>query len=177
MLSAMRYKNFIWPHNPRTFHIAWKRRVAVLDAPGGSFHVQELGKTCRILQGEGEFFGRDAYATFEALAATFQQDGPGMLVHPVWSSERVYFTRLELTQQPRQDYVAYAFEFTEAQPLAQTKGNPSSLVSGQRYTLAPGDTIWSVALRYGLDVEALLAKNPGISNPNALRAGQEVVLK
>lgn len=176
MLSAMRFKDFTWPHNPRTFHVLWQRRVAVLDAPGGHFHVQELGKTCRILRGEGEFYGENAYADFEALAQTFALDGPGTLVHPLWHSEAVYFTRLELTQEPREDYVAYAFEFTETRGAATAGAQKKAAIAGERYTMAAGDTVWSVADRYGLDVETLLQKNPGISNPNLLHAGQEVLV-
>ncbi len=176
MLNAMRFKDFTWPHNPRTFHVLWQRRIAVLDAPGGRFHVQELGKTCRVLRGEGEFYGENAYATFEALAATFTLDGPGTLVHPLWYSNAVYFTRLELTQEPREDYVAYAFEFTETRDgtgIVPERRNP---FGGERYTIQAGDTIWSIADRYGLNVETLLSKNPYISNPNLLRAGQEVLV-
>ena len=177
MLSAMRYKDFIWPHNPRTFHVQWQRRVAVLDAPNGRFHVQELGKTCRILRGEGEFCGETAYADFERLVRTFRQDGAGTLVHPVWHSDAMYFTRLELTQEPRQDYVAYAFEFTETGGLFGNLLKRDRLLAAstnRRYLVQPGDTFWSIAEKFGVDAETLLLNNPQISNPNLLTAGQEV---
>ncbi len=177
MLSAMRYKDFIWPHNPRSFRVLWQRRVAVLDAPGGRFHLQELGKTCRILRGEGEFYGPEAYATFEKLIRTFQQDGPGVLVHPVWYSQTMYFTRLELTQEPRADYVAYAFEFTENRGLVERPlGKHLGSVAAERYVVRPGDSFWSIAQAHSLEAEALLKLNPDISNPNLLRPGQEVVV-
>ena len=175
MLSAMRFKDFTWPHNPRTFRVLWRRRVCVLDAPGGRYRVQDLGKTCRILRGEGEFCGPSAYADFERLQQVFLDEGAGTLVHPLWHSQRVFFTRLELTQEPRQDYVAYAFEFTESGVSdAGGQRKPVKAMSGERYTLAAGDTAWSVAERFGLDTAALLALNPGLSNPNELTAGQEV---
>ena len=175
MLSAMRFKDFTWPHNPRTFRVLWRRRVCVLDAPGGRYHVQELGRTCRILRGEGEFCGPTAYADFERLQRVFLSDGAGTLVHPLWHSQRVFFTRLELIQEPRQDYVAYAFEFTETreEETEQPRKGVEALPE-ERYTLAPGDTAWSVCARFGLTIQALLALNPGLSNPNALASGQEV---
>ena len=176
MLSAMRYKDFIWPHNPRTFHVLWQRRVAVLDAPGGRFHVQELGKTCRILRGEGEFCGETAYEDFERLVRTFRQDGAGTLVHPIWHSDAVYFTRLELTQEPRQDYVAYAFEFTETRGLGRVIQRPRPDSGEEFYRVQAGDTLWSIAAQLGVAVETLLQKNPQIANPNVLTAGQEVCL-
>ncbi len=174
MLSAMRFKDFTWPHNPRTFHVLWRRRLCVLDAPGGRYHVQELGRTCRVFHGAGEFCGPDAYAQFERLSRTFSRDGAGTLVHPVWHSQSVYFTRLELTQEPRQDYVAYAFEFTETR--GETAAGLRKSVSGERYTVQSGDTIWSIAAQYGTDVQTLLEANPGIANPNDLWPGQEVAV-
>lgn len=175
MLSAMRFKDFIWPHNPRTFHVLWQRRVAVLDAPGGRFHLQELGKTCRILRGEGEFCGPTAYEDFERLAQTFRQDGAGTLVHPIWHSDAMYFTRLELTQEPRQDHVAYAFEFTEARSILSGVLYRKEAASGEAlYRVKPGDTFWSIAAAHGMDTETLLQMNPRIANPNQLSAGQEV---
>ena len=176
MLSAMRYKDFIWPHNPRTFHVLWQRRVAVLDAPGGRFHVQELGKTCRILRGEGEFCGETAYEDFERLVRTFRQDGAGTLVHPIWHSDAMYFTRLELTQEPRQDYVAYAFEFTETRGLGRVIQRPHPESGEEFYRVQAGDTLWSISAQLGVTVETLLQKNPQIANPNVLSAGQEVRL-
>ena len=174
MLSAMQFKDFIWPHNPRTFHMLWRRRVAVLDAPNGNYVVQDLGKTCRIFTGTGEFYGEDAYATFGRLADTFDRPGPGVLSHPLWYSTGVYFTQLKLSQEPRKNYVVYSFEFTETR---QTLPEP---VVGSRvlslHTVRPGETLWSIAVQYGVSVEALLEANPEISAPNALEAGQVVKL-
>ena len=175
MLSAMRFKDFTWPHNPRIFRVLWRRRVCVLDAPGGRYRLQDLGTTCRILRGEGEFCGPGAYEDFERLQQAFLSDGAGTLVHPLWHCRSVFFTRLELTQEPRQDYVAYAFEFTETRG-DDTEGQRKSVnaLPDERYTLAAGDTAWSVAERFGLDMAALLALNPGLPNPSELAPGQEV---
>ena len=175
MLSAMRFKDFTWPHNPRTFRVLWRRRVCVLDAPGGRYRVQDLGKTCRVLRGEGEFCGPSAYADFERLQQVFLDEGAGTLVHPLWHSQSVFFTRLELTQEPRQDYVAYAFEFTETGDYdADAQRKSVRALPEERYALAPGDTAWSVCAKYGLTLPELLALNPEIANPNALGPGQEV---
>ena len=72
-----------------------------------------MGVTYRVLQGEGEFAGADAYREFERLAAVFQEEGPGLLVHPVWRTERAYFLSLSVTEEPRPDYVRYRFMFWE----------------------------------------------------------------
>ena len=48
--------------------------------------MQDLGLTYRVMRGEGEFVGKDAYAEFKKLACVFYQGGAGILVHPATTS-------------------------------------------------------------------------------------------
>ena len=70
-LSPMRYKNFIWPHNPRVYTIDYERTMVEQKVPYGLYHLQDLGRRRRVMRGEGEFAGPDAYAQFGALATVF----------------------------------------------------------------------------------------------------------
>ncbi len=47
--------------------------------------------------------------------------------------------------------------------------------AGRTYTVRPGDTLFSIAQRHGVTVEALQEAN-GISDPNQLRAGQVLII-
>ena len=118
-LTAMRYRTFIWPHNPHTYRISFRRHVAEQKIPFGNYCVQDLGLGARVLEGEGEFAGEGAYDTFKELASLFYQGGPGLLVHPVWQTANAYFTELSLLQRPLPDYVAYRFAFTDARDVVQ----------------------------------------------------------
>ncbi len=113
-LAAMRYKGYVWPHNPRTYTIDYQRNVAVQKVPFGRYHLQDLGLTRRVMRGEGEFVGEGAYDEFKRLASVFYLPGPGPLIHPVWQAAEVYFVDLSLRQEPRADYVAYSFTFWES---------------------------------------------------------------
>lgn len=44
------------------------------------------------------------------------------------------------------------------------------------YTVQKGDTMWKIAKRHGIPMEELMAYNPQIANPNALRVGEQVVV-
>lgn len=112
-LTPMRFKDYVWPHNPRTYSISYRRAVASDKVPFQHYYMQDLGLDYRVLSGEGEFAGVGAYDEFKKLASVFYDPGPGLLVHPVWQPAQAHFVALELTQEPRSDYISYRFEFWE----------------------------------------------------------------
>lgn len=52
---------------------------------------------------------------------------------------------------------------------------PPPTCPGRTYTIRSGDTLFSIARRFGFTLQALLAANPGI-NPRQLRIGQVICL-
>ena len=38
----MRYKDYVWPHNPRVYSIDYERKMAVNKVPFGTYHLQDL---------------------------------------------------------------------------------------------------------------------------------------
>lgn len=44
------------------------------------------------------------------------------------------------------------------------------------YLIQPGDTLYGIALAYGTTIEAIVAANPTLANPNDLDVGQEIRL-
>ena len=196
ILSPMRFKNFVWPHNPRVYSITYERKIAAHKIPFGRHCLQSLGQTRRVLKGEGEFVGERAYDTFKALANVFYEETPGTLVHPVWMTTTAWFAGLELRQEPRRDYVAYSFEFWEVLANSNTTGLTAVAVSGREtaanstaaaamaaaaqeewYTVVSGDTLWGLSRQYGVALSRLIALNPDIRNPNLIGVGQRVRLK
>ena len=175
MQAPMRYKTFVWPNNPRTYSITYQRHTAQHKFPTGTYALEDLGRACRVMQGEGEFFGPKAYETFKALASVFYEGGEGTLFHPVWMTTGAYFTRLQLMQEPREDYVAYSFTFLEAFPdNKKMKKKKEDEVSAVYVNALEGENIWSLAARCGTTAVALLQLNPSIRNGNRLTAGQKV---
>lgn len=189
-LSPMRYRNYTWPHNPKVYSIEYHRTMAAHKIPFELYQLQDLGRSNRIMKGEGEFVGEGAYGQFGQLANTFYMEGPGLLVHPLWQASNAYFVSLRLEQAPRPDYVRYSFEFWEGNGLCSgmvTKvietapaGGGTAEVQGSAgvqaayHRVAKGDTMWALAKRYGLSLAELIALNPQIKNPNLIRVGQEV---
>ena len=195
ILSPMRFKNFVWPHNPRVYSITYERKIAVHKIPFGRHYLQSLGQTRRVMKGGGEFAGPGAYDTFRELGTLFYEETPGVLVHPLWMTTTAWFAALELRQEPRRDYVAYSFEFWEVMPdgnttelaaVAVSSGDAaadSAAVStaataqGEWHTVVNGDTLWGLSQRYGVALNTIIALNPQISNPNLIYVGQKVRIK
>ena len=186
-LTPMRFKDFTWPHNPEVYTVEYRRRIAVHRVPFGRCVMQELGGAYRVLKGEGVFAGKGAYDQFRQLAAVFQEEGAGLLVHPVWQTERAYFASLELTEEPLPDFVRYRFEFWEdwngydggLSQIVTDSGNGGTAAGTasqvQRvHTVRKGDTLWAVAKQYGVGLAELLRANPQIKNPNLIYPGEAV---
>lgn len=53
-------------------------------------------------------------------------------------------------------------------------GSMSVSTSAKTHTVKVGDTLSSIASKYGTDLNAILAKNPQIKNPNIIFEGQEI---
>ena len=160
-LTPMRYKDYIWPSNPGSYRISFRRVVAEHKLPFGRSVTQDLGQVCRVL------------------------GGAGVLLHPVWMTTRAYFTELEVVQEPLPDYVRYRFAFCEAgsegaalkEVSTSAAGGSAAGTAGARYhTVVQGDTLWAIAARNGTTVRALCALNPQIANPNRIYPGERVRL-
>ena len=95
-LSPMRFKNYVWPHNPKVYEIGFHRNVAVHHVPFGRDVLESMGMERRILWGEGEFSGPGAYQEFQRLATVFYEETPGILVHPVWQTAKAWFVELRV---------------------------------------------------------------------------------
>ena len=177
-MLKMQYKSFVWPNNPQSYTLRCERQTALQKVPMGGFTVQELGRSCMVLHGEGEFFGADAMQQMRELMRVFRQEGAGVLIHPAWTGGTALFTQLRLTQEPREDYVAYEFEFCESAgedaqeryEITQRRGRGGKIY----YSVKSGENAWQVCARHALTMEELLAMNPSIASPTGLAAGQKV---
>ena len=183
LLTPMRYKDYVWPHNPAVYSITYERQVALHKVPFGRYYMQDLGQSCRVMRGEGVFYGEGAYDEFKKLATVFYGGGAGLLIHPVWQIANAYFTSLKLEQEPLPDYVRYSVTFHESYDeypqgltAAQSGGSPAADGEAVTCTVASGDTLWRIAQAYDLSLEELLAANPGIKNPNLIQVGDQVVI-
>ena len=185
-LAPMRFKEYVWPHNPRVYEISYQKQIAVHAVPFGLYTLQNMGRRQRVLRGEGEFAGSRAYTNFKRLASIFYGNTPGTLVHPLWDTTTAYFVHLALRQEPMRNFVSYEFEFwecydgydagiqSESAAAPPSEGTWPAAPAEQYYTAVWGDTMWGIAIRNGMTLSQLLALNPQVRNPNILYVGDRI---
>ena len=188
-LSPLRYKNFTWSVNPRSCELRLEKKMALLKIPYGAVTAENLGASVKVFRGEGELSGPGAYAEFLKLAAVFEADSPGILIHPLFTLPNAHFVKLTLSQKPLPDYVAYSFEFWDASVLSPTGKVPPPASVGENpvtvfseasavyRTLRQGETLWDVSNLTGVAPEEIMALNPHIKNPNLIPAGTRLRIR
>lgn len=112
-MMALKYKTYTWPNDPHTYREVLSREPLYTTQNGTSTY-SKMGATHRIITGSGVFYGEEAYDHFLELLEIADDNTPGELHHPIWGKRHCYLTKLELIQEPRENFVSYSFEFTQA---------------------------------------------------------------
>lgn len=178
-LQPMRFKNYVWPHNPRVYEISFRKDLVAHKVPFGLYTLQSLGREHRVLRGEGEFSGEGAYSQFKKLATVFYSNEPGVLVHPLWDTTMALFASLELKQEPTENYVKYAFEFWECyegydQGLKEVSQTSVEMENEIMHMVSPGESIWDIANKYAVSAEDIVRANPNLKNVVDLGSGETI---
>ncbi len=113
-MEKISFKGVNWPRNPETYHHSYVREPVYEKNSAGKTVFTGMGPEKLKITGTGVFSGSGAYGNFQVLLNLFQQSGAGALYHPVWGTVQAYFTELEMTQEPKENYVAYRFAFLGA---------------------------------------------------------------
>lgn len=113
-MEKMKFRMFTWPENPETFRIKAVREPLYTINGDGTLTYDGLAPLCRVVTGSGVFWGENAVDSFNSLAVLMANGAVGDLVHPVWGTMNGYLIGLDMQQDSREDFVAYTFEFREA---------------------------------------------------------------
>ena len=112
-MDYLSYKTFVWPQNPHTYREV-TTRTPVYYTQDGETYFRGMSGTKRIISGSGVFCGEDAYNQYKKLQKLSEDMNAGNLEHPIFGIRYCYLTLLAVTQEPKENYVSYRFEFTQA---------------------------------------------------------------
>ena len=112
-MYLLSYKTFVWPQNPHTYREVTTRTPLYVTNDGVTSFAG-MSSVHRVISGSGVFYGEDAYDQYKKLQKLSEDLSPGNLEHPIFGIRFCYLTLLEVTQEPKENYVSYRFEFTQA---------------------------------------------------------------
>ena len=165
----MRYKDYVWPHNPRVYTIEYKRTMGARKVPFGRYHLQDLGPAQRVMRGEGGIRGRRGLrgslkAGYRVLRrGTGAADSPGLAdlqrllcgaLTPAGAQGGLcgvflcFLGGIRRTQHRRTGDRGRRRTDTARPPVRQ---------GGAAAHGAPGETLWGIARDYSLSLTELIA--------------------
>ena len=169
----MSFRSYVWPCNPETVRVERARNTAEFKIPGGTGVVQATGSAPRKVTGSGRFTGSGCMEEFRRLSEALSSGGSGTLRLPGTAPFSAVCVSLSMKGAPRPNCTEYEFVFLED----AFSGEEDTPDEPEVYVCTGGETLWDIANRYGMGVDALRAENPQIEWPNALAAGERVKTK
>lgn len=112
-MNFLSYKTFVWPQNPHIYREI-TTRTPEYYTQDGEVYFRGMSALKRTITGSGVFYGEDAYEQYKKLQKLSEDMAAGNLEHPIFGIRFCYLTLLEVTQEPKENYVSYRFEFTQA---------------------------------------------------------------
>lgn len=112
-MDFLSYKTFVWPQNPHVYKEVTSRTPYYFTQDKETY-FDGMSDLKRVITGSGVFYGANAYDEYKKLQKLAEEASPGNLEHPIFGIRYCYFTMLEVTQEPKENYVSYRFEFTQA---------------------------------------------------------------
>ena len=112
-MEKLKFKDFTWPRNPEHYKVHYDHELVYEEVAEDVLELKGLSEVRRTVTGSGVLTGETAYSDFKKLEALCSQKNAGSLIHPVWGTINAFFMELDMTQEPRENYVAYSFKFLE----------------------------------------------------------------
>ena len=162
--ALMKYKDYVWPRNPRELSIVVENDVKDIEIPKNGSVYQDYGRKKRIVSGKGEFCGQECFEQYRKLFNIFKSSSDGgYLVVPNLDPFLAIFKSLKLIGDPTPNLVSYSFVFWE--DIKDIYGREKKVKTD--FYIADGtETLWDISLFYNIDVKNLLELNPFVKDPN-----------
>ena len=166
----MRYKDFVFPQNPRYIEISTKRDLITESVYGEKSNVEDIAQKPIVVVGNGTFYSDDAQSLCSYLSHLLKQGTPGELHCPSLYPINAYFEKFVYSQNATKDAIDYSFSFVE---VCDEKKEKLEL----DYTLAfDGENAFDIAYRTGVSVDEIMERN-SFPTPFDIKTGDKVVLK
>ncbi len=166
----MRFKDFVFPSNPKKIEISTKRDIAVASLFSSKSDVQSISQKPIVVSGNGTFYGNEAEGVCTLLSHLLKQGTPGELHCPSLYPINAYFEQFTYSENAMKDGLDYSFSFIE---VCSDKKESVEL----DYTFALMDeNAFDIAKRMNVSVDKIMDLND-FPNPFNITEGERVKLK
>ncbi|MDP4119456.1 MAG: LysM domain-containing protein [Bacillota bacterium] len=170
-LASMRFCGYTWRYNPKTIKISDGKNLAEINLPNGISVLQDFGQKDRVITGEGELFGDDAFIQYNILRKLYEEKRTGILSIPNTNPFVAVFSGLSVIGVPAPNLVQYSFTFREDMKTSFQEESEKIV-----HIATDGETLFTIANKYETTVEKLLQLNPNIRRPNEIVVGESVTI-
>lgn len=160
------FRDFTFPVNPQSLRIDDPGRAQAHALALEGYRVQILPTAPAEVTGSGVFTGPQAQEYFRRMRREFLRGGHATLIPGAYRSMEAVWSALACTGRQGES-VEYAFTFIEFPVLPCP-------ACGVLHRVDMGETLWDVSAAYGVGIRRLMALNPGLCAPDAVREGEEV---
>ena len=166
----MRYKDFVFPQNPKHIEISSERDLQTESIYGEKSNVEDIAQKPIKVTGNGTIYGKEAQEVCSYLSYLLKQGTAGELHCPSLYPINAYFKKFVYSQNATKDGMDYSFSFVE---VCSDKREKIEL----DYTVAQiGENAFDIAYRTGVSIDMIMEKN-NFPTPFDIKTGDKVVLK
>lgn len=112
-MDKIMFKQVVWPQNPESYTVSYDRETAYSQEGEEGEALERRDVFRRTITGSGVLSGESAFEQFEDLERLCADPEAGWLVHPLHDRVFAVLVKLEMTQEPRENFIAYSFKFLE----------------------------------------------------------------
>lgn len=168
--ALLRYKNFVFDKNPAEISFKGEKLLNTEHIPFSGAVLYEGGDKPKAIKSSGSFSGENRLERSLEIQKLFDKGGEGMLflsdippINAVMSSLHVY-------EKSGSTDIFYDIEFYEI-PMEKTEKGEKYITAGKE------DSLWSIASRYGTDIEKLVQLNPLCMDPWDVSHGERIRIR
>ena len=107
-----------------------------------------------------------------AIVEQINADGSVVTSNSAWNGARFYTKTLKPPYSLGGSYVFQGFIYLPVEYDNEPPKEDKPASSGKTYTVKQGDAMYKIAAAHGVTLEALIAANPQIENPDLIHAGE-----
>ena len=174
--NLMKYKDFVWPRNPKDINVVVENDVKDISIPRVGSVFQNYRRRKRVVSGMGEFFGENCFSQYKSLFELFKNSNDSSyLVIPNIDPFLAFFKSLKFLGDPSPNLLTYSFLFWEdIKDIYKNEIN----VKTDFYIADENENLWDISLKYNLNINDLLELNPFIRDPKEiLDEGERIALR